>query len=191
MFPGNSHQVHLHNVREHKLGRRGKNSPVQGTNGFSRPSHRCRGSVNLNEPVNLMNPKSTATRNAIVRHRSPAGEHTCRRTLAALRWWTASTVFRPRIGTPNAVAANVNWRTHLALGMSTVPQRRLRRPGSWRAATPQKPLSHRWERKGKAPVKRLLPGLDGAPVAPCAAPKHRMCISGWTVWFWNQPIVKS
>lgn len=42
MFPGNSHQVHLHKVREHRLGRRGKNSSVQGTNGFSRPSHRCR-----------------------------------------------------------------------------------------------------------------------------------------------------
>ena len=43
MFPGNSHQVHLHKVREHRLGRRDKNSSVQGTNGFSRPSHRCRG----------------------------------------------------------------------------------------------------------------------------------------------------
>src|SRR5664280_2913563 len=69
------------------------------------------GSVNVNEPVNLMNPKSTATRNAIVRHRSPAGEHTCRRRLAVLRPCAAS--------------------------------------------TPHHPLSHRWKRKGKAPVNRL------------------------------------
>jgi hypothetical protein len=104
-------------------------------------------SVNLNEPVNLMNPKSTATRNAIVRQRRPAGGRTCRPRLAVLR--------------------------------------------SCAASTPQKPLSHRWERKGTAPVKRLLPGLDGTLVASCAAPKHRMCISGWAIRFWNQPIRKS